>query len=51
LNQQSTASDSAGVLQASSKFIQTLMGSLLLGLSAYLLLKDEQLGSFCYPKY
>ena len=41
LNQQSTASDSAGVLQASSKFVQTLMGSLLLGLSAYLLLRDE----------
>lgn len=41
LTQQSVASDGAGVLQAASKFIQTLMGSMLLGLSAYLLLQDE----------
>lgn len=41
LTQQSLASDNAGVLQAASKMVQTLMGSLLLGLSAYLLLRDE----------
>lgn len=41
VKQQSQASDSAGVLQAASKFVQTLMGSLLLGLSAFLLLRDE----------
>lgn len=39
--QQAQASDSAGVFQAVSKFLQTLMGSLLLGLSAYLLLLNE----------
>lgn len=39
--QQALASDSAGVFQALSKWLQTLMGSLLLGLSAYLLLLNE----------
>lgn len=39
--QQALASDSAGVFQALSKWVQTLMGSLLLGLSAYLLLLNE----------
>lgn len=41
VNQQSLASDNAGILQAASKFVQTAMGSLLLGLSAFLLLQDE----------
>lgn len=39
--QQAAASDGAGVFQALSKFVQTLLGSLLLGLSAYLLLLNE----------
>lgn len=39
--QQAQASDSAGVFQALSKFVQTLLGSLLLGASAYLLLLNE----------
>ena len=38
---QAAASDSAGIFQALSKFVQTLLGSLLLGLSAYLLLRNE----------
>ena len=38
---QAAASDSAGIFQALTKFVQTLLGSLLLGLSAYLLLRNE----------
>ena len=41
LGQQATASDQAGGYQALTKFLQTTMGSLLLGLGAWLLLRNE----------
>lgn len=41
LNLQATASDQAGIYQAATKFLQTTMGSLLLGLGAWLLLHDQ----------
>lgn len=40
LNHQALASDKAGAFQAATKFLQTTMGSLLLGLGAWLLLHD-----------
>lgn len=41
LGLQATASDRAGGYQALTKFLQVTMGSLLLGLGAWLLLRDE----------
>ncbi|HXD39168.1 MAG TPA: type I secretion system permease/ATPase [Ramlibacter sp.] len=41
LDLQAFASDRAGTFQAITKFLQTTMGSLLLGLGAWLLLKNE----------
>lgn len=41
LKQQAIASDVAGVFQAISKFVQQVMGSLLLGLGAWLLLRGQ----------
>ena len=41
LGLQALASDKAGGYQAASKFVQTTMGSLLLGLGAWLLLHDK----------
>ncbi len=41
LNLQALASDRAGGYQALTKFLQTTMGSLLLGLGAWLLLRNE----------
>ena len=41
LNLQATASDQAGIYQAATKFLQTTMGSLLLGLGAWLLLHNQ----------
>lgn len=41
LNLQAQASDSAGGFQALSKLVQNVLGSLLLGLSCWLLLHDE----------
>lgn len=41
LNLQAIASDKAGGFQAATKFLQVTMGSLLLGLGAWLLLHDE----------
>jgi ATP-binding cassette, subfamily C, bacterial exporter for protease/lipase len=41
LLREATASDSAGAWQAVSKFLQVAMGSLLLGLGAWLLLKNQ----------
>ena len=41
LGLQAVASDRAGVYAAISKFLQTLMGSLLLGLGAWLMLRNE----------
>ena len=41
LGLQATASDQAGGYQALTKFLQTTMGSLLLGLGAWLLLRNE----------
>ena len=40
LGLQAEASDKAGAFQAASKFVQTTMASLLLGLGAWLILKD-----------
>lgn len=40
LGMQAQASDKAGAFQAGSKFVQTTMGSLLLGLGAWLILED-----------
>lgn len=40
LGMQAEASDKAGAFQAGSKFVQTTMGSLLLGLGAWLILED-----------
>lgn len=40
LSQQAQASDKAGAFQAGSKFVQTTMGSMLLGLGAWLILED-----------
>jgi ATP-binding cassette subfamily C exporter for protease/lipase len=44
LNLQAVASDQAGLYQAATKFLQTTMGSLLLGLGAWLLLHDALAG-------
>ncbi len=44
LGLQATASDKAGAFQAASKFVQTTMGSLLLGLGAWLILGDGLAG-------
>ena len=44
LSLQAKASDNAGSFQAISKFLQTTMGSLLLGLAAWLLLHDKLAG-------
>ena len=41
LSLQATASDEAGLYQAITKFLQTTMGSLLLGLGAWLLLHNQ----------
>lgn len=41
LSLQALASDRAGIYQAITKFLQTFLGSLLLGLGAWLLLKNE----------
>ncbi|MDB5892451.1 MAG: type secretion system ATPase [Polaromonas sp.] len=41
LNLQALASDKAGAFQAATKFLQVTMGSLLLGLGAWLLLHDS----------
>ncbi len=41
LNKQAEASDEAGIYQAATKFLQVTMGSLLLGLGAYLLLHNQ----------
>lgn len=41
LGLQALASDRAGAFQAATKFVQTTMGSLLLGMGAWLLLKNE----------
>jgi ATP-binding cassette, subfamily C, bacterial exporter for protease/lipase len=41
LGLQAQASDKAGAFQAGTKFVQTTMGSLLLGMGAWLLLKNE----------
>lgn len=41
LGLQAVASDRAGTFQAASKFVQTTMGSLLLGLGAWLILADR----------
>ena len=41
LNLQATASDQAGIYQAATKFLQTTLGSLLLGLGAWLLLHNQ----------
>lgn len=41
LGLQATASDQAGIYQAATKFLQTVMGSLLLGLGAWLLLHEQ----------
>lgn len=41
LSLQAQASDKAGAFQAGSKFVQTTMGSLLLGLGAWLILEDS----------
>lgn len=44
LNSQAKASDNAGGFQAISKFLQTTMGSLLLGVAAWLLLDNKLAG-------
>ena len=44
LRLQAVASDSAGIYQAITKFVQTVMGSALLGLGAWLLLHDSLAG-------
>ncbi|RYF40797.1 MAG: ATP-binding cassette domain-containing protein, partial [Comamonadaceae bacterium] len=44
LGLQAVASDRAGFFAALSKFLQTVMGSLLLGLAAWLLLRDQLSG-------
>ena len=44
LGLQADASDKAGAFQAATKFMQTTMGSLLLGLGAWLVLQNELLG-------
>jgi ATP-binding cassette subfamily C exporter for protease/lipase len=44
LGMQALASERAGVYTAMSKFLQTVMSSLLLGLAAWLLLRDELKG-------
>ena len=41
LSQQATASNAAGIYQAISKFIQNVVASMLLGLGAWLLLRNE----------
>ncbi|MBP3979802.1 type I secretion system permease/ATPase [Acidovorax sp. JG5] len=41
LKQQAVASDVAGIFQSMSKFVQQVMGSLLLGLGAWLLLRNQ----------
>lgn len=41
LNLQARASDQAGAFQAASKFVQTTMGSLLLGMGAWLILGNQ----------
>ncbi|MBT2335388.1 type I secretion system permease/ATPase [Variovorax paradoxus] len=41
LQREALASDHAGTCQAASKFLQVVMGSLLLGLAAWLLLKNQ----------
>ncbi len=45
LSLQALASDRAGVFSAMSKFLQTVMGSFLLGLGAWLLMRGELNGS------
>lgn len=45
---QATASDHAGFYQAISKFVQNVVGSLLLGLGAWLLLRNELNGGASY---
>ncbi|MDY0071465.1 MAG: type I secretion system permease/ATPase [Thauera sp.] len=44
LGLQAEASDKAGAFQAGSKFVQTTMGSLLLGLGGWLILRDALAG-------
>lgn len=44
LSLQAQASDKAGAFQAGSKFVQTTMGSLLLGLGGWLILEDALAG-------
>lgn len=44
LGKQAQASDKAGAFQASTKFVQTTMGSLLLGLGGWLILEDALAG-------
>ena len=48
LGLQAAASDKGGVFQAWSKFIQNVVGSMLLGLSAFLLLRNELNGGAAY---
>ncbi len=48
LGLQAQASDKAGFYQAVSKFLQNLVGSLLLGLGAWLLLRNELNGGAAY---
>ncbi len=48
LGQQATASDHAAFYQAVSKFLQTTLGSLLLGLGAWLLLRNQLSGGAAY---
>jgi ATP-binding cassette subfamily C exporter for protease/lipase len=48
LGLQATASDKAGFYQAISKFLQNTVGSLLLGLGAWLLLRNELNGGAAY---
>ncbi len=48
LGLQATASDSGGYYQALSKFLQNTVGSMLLGLGAWLLLRNELNGGAAY---
>jgi ATP-binding cassette subfamily C exporter for protease/lipase len=48
LAQQAQASDRAGFFQAISKFLQNVVGSMLLGLAAWLLLRNELNGGSAY---
>ncbi len=48
LNKQAQASDKAGFFQALSKMLQNIVGSMLLGLAAWLLLRNELNGGSAY---